>query len=394
MFPLILATGSANLPTSTRTLHITKKEYVMAKTRSPGQKRKLWIHSSMVVLVLLGLTLAYFIKGPAQVAAIERTKHHVAAEATITSLDVTEEEYRGRKGRKKTREVYSVSYEYTVNGVQYQQQHSLSAGEYDDLSGKESLQVWFAEQKPEEATPQIVVEHQAHESAVERVFDAVPFVIGLALLLDIVLVLLFGREPKGKLPEGFYTANSWLDVEDDRLVVLDGQNLVSVSFDSKQTDTVQELYQSGAGLAAIVAQVPSKQKVIDLSTVSKVRSEHFRDTIHLTFSVDGKENSESLEFLSATVKEHALKQIARALPASLRMNVEKRTRLQAARPSLITMLLSAAALYYFLGNLLAVAGCGLVTLWALKIAVQRLLDPTVIITFGGDEPASKLVVSE
>ena len=367
----------------------------MAKTlRSPGQKRKLWIRSSMVLLALLGLTLAYFIKGPAQVAAIERTKHHVAAEATISSLDVTEEEYRGRKGRKKTREVYSVSYEFAVNGVQYQQQHSLSAGEYNELTGKETLQVWFAEQKPEEAIPQIVVEHQARESAVERVIDAGPYIIGLALLLNIVLTLLFGREPKGKLPEGFYTDSSWLDVEDNRLVALDGQNLVSVSFEGKHAADVQKLYQSGAGLAAIIGQVPCKQKLIDLSTVSKVSSEHFRDTIQLTFSADGKESSESLEFLSSTVKEHALKQIARALPSSLRMNVEKLTRLQAARSSLIVALLSAGALYYFLGNVLAVGGCVLVLLWSLKVLLQRVLDPTVIITFNSQEADSKLVASE
>jgi hypothetical protein len=374
--------------------YITKKEYIMAKTlRSPGQKRKLWIRSSMVVLALLGLTLAYFIKGPAQVAAIERTKHHVAAEATITALDVTEEEYRGRKGRKKTREVYSVSYEYVVNGEQYQQQHSLSYGEYSELAGQETLQVWFAEPKPEEAIPQIVVEHQASESGMDRVIDAGPYIIGLALLLNIVLTLLFGREPKGTLPEGFYTENSWLDVEDNRLVALDGQNLLSLSFEGKHAADVQKLYQSGAGLAAIIGQVPCKQKLIDLNTVSKVSSEHFRDTIQLTFSADGKESSESLEFLSSTVKEHALKQIARALPASLRMNVERLTRLQAARPSLIGALLSAGALYYF-DNMLAVAGCALVLLWSLKVLLQRVLDPTVTISFTSQEPDSKLVASE
>lgn len=367
----------------------------MAKTlRSPGQKRKLWIRSSMIVLALLGLTFAYFIKGPAQVAAIERTKHHVTAEATISSLDQTEEEYRGRKGRKKTRQVYTVSYEYQVNGVQYQQQHDLTSSQYDDLVGNETLPVWFAEQKPADATPKIVVEHQAHESAVERVFDAAPYVIGLALILNIILSLLFGREPKGKLPEGFYTENSWLDIEDDRLVVLDGQYVVSVRFDSKQCDKVQKLYQSGAGLEAILAQVPCKQTRIDLNTVTEVSSEHFRDTISLSFSTDGKKNSISLEFLSATVKEHALTQIARALPASLKMNVEKRTRLQSARASLIVAVISAGALYYFLGNVLAMGGCALVLLWALKVLLQRLIDPTVTITFSSQEPDNKILVSE
>ncbi|MEO4049173.1 hypothetical protein AAFN46_19065 [Pseudomonas sp. CAU 1711] len=366
----------------------------MAKTlRSPGQKRKLWIRSSMIALALLGLTLAYFIKGPAQVAAIQLSKHHGTAEAAISALDQSEEEYRGRKGRKKTRQVYTVSYEYAVNDVQFQQQHDLSAGQYDALLGKQTVTVWFAEQKPEEAIPQIVVEQQAHESAVERVIDAAPYVIGVALLLNIVLTLLFGREPKGKLPDGFYTANSWLDIEDHRLVMLNGQQLVSISFDSKQADNVQRLYQSGADLAAILGQVPCKQKVIDLSTVSKVSSEHFRDTIDLKFSVDGKESSESLEFLSATVKEHALKQIARALPERLRMSVEKLTRLQAARPALIVALLSSGALYYF-DNALALAGCALVLLWALKVLLQRLLDPTVIITFSAQEPASDLLASE
>jgi hypothetical protein len=367
----------------------------MAKTlRSPGQKRKLWIRSSMLMLALVGLTFAYFIKGPAQVAAIERIKHHAAAEAAISSLDQTEEEYRGRKGRKKTRQVYTVSYEYTVNGVQYQQQHDLNSREYDDLIDKKNLQVWFPEQKPADATPKIVIERLAHESAVERVFDAAPYVIGLALLLNIILTLLFGREPKGKLPEGFYTENSWLDIEDDRLIVLDGQNVISVRFNSKQCGEVQKLYQSGADLESILAQVPCKLTRIDLNTVTKVSSEHFRDTISLRFTKDGKSDSESLEFLSATVKEHALGQIARALPASLRMSVVKLTRQQAARPSLIVAAVSTGALYYFLGNVLAMAGCVLILLWALKVLLQRLVDPTVTITFSGQEAESKMVVSE
>lgn len=58
-----------------------------------------------------------------------------------------------------------------------------------------------------------------------------------------VLMLLFGREPKGVLPEGF-CENGWLDVDDKYLVYLTDSHLYSVSIDKKQVGTMQKLYQS------------------------------------------------------------------------------------------------------------------------------------------------------
>ncbi len=369
----------------------------MAKLRSPGQKRKLWIRISMVVLAVLGLTAAYFIKGPAQVAAIQLSKHHNSAQATVASLDQAEEEYRGRKGRKKTRIVYSVSYAYDINGTRYEHEQSITAGEYDALEGHDDLEVWYPEGKPDSAKPQLVVEHQAKEPAGERVFDAATWFIPLVVILNLLLTFLFGREPKGKLPEGFYTENSWLDVEDDRLIVLDGNHVLSMSFDKKHRDQVQEIYQRGGlngnYLEEILSKVETKRTLVDLSTVSKMASEHYDDVIRLTYSLDGKDETLSLEFLSATVKAHALQRIARALPASLNMNVEKLTRLQAARVPLAVAVVSAGVAYYFLDHVWVVGLLGLLGLYALKVGLARLIDPTITTTFKAEPAASKLVVN-
>ncbi|MEN0105232.1 MAG: hypothetical protein AAGC84_02285 [Pseudomonas sp.] len=369
----------------------------MAKLRSPGQKRKLWIRVSMVVLAVLGLTAAYFIKGPAQVAAIQLAKHHNSAQATVASLDQAEEEYRGRKGRKKTRIVYSVSYSYEINGQRYEQQQAITAGEYDALEGQQNVDVWYAEGKPEAAKPQLLVEHLANEPGGDRVFDAATWFIPLVVILNLVLTFLFGREPKGKLPEGFYSENSWLDVEDDRLIVLDGTTVLSMSFDKKHRDEVQEIYQrglqSGRYLEELLAKVETKRTLVDLNTVSKMTSEHYDDVIRLTYSVDGKEDSLSLEFLSATVKAHALQRIARALPANLNMSVEKLTRLQAARVPLVVALLSIGGAYYFLDHIWVVGLLGLLALYGLKVGLARLIDPTITTRFSADAVPSKLVVN-
>lgn len=369
----------------------------MAKLRSPGQKRKVWIRTSMIVLAVLGLTAAYFIKGPEQVAAIQLAKQHAAAEATVSSLDQTEEEYRGRKGRKKTRIVYSVAYAYDVGGNRFEHVQPLTSSEYDALEGQETLQVWFPEGKPEAAKPQFSIEHLAHESGGDRVFEVATWFLPVMLVLTIVLTLIFGREPKGVLPKGFYTENSWLDVEDDRLIVLQGNQLLSVSFESKHTDKVQEIYQRGGldgnFLAEILGTVQTKQTLIDLDTVTKVSSEHYTDTISLTYPVDGKEKSTSLEFLSATVKEHALRRIARALPAHLHMNVEKLTRLQAARGAAVVGLIGVGVIYYFLDHAWVVGLVGLLVAYSLKTVIARLIDPTITTTFSATPAASSQVVS-
>ncbi|GLK87215.1 hypothetical protein [Pseudomonas turukhanskensis] len=369
----------------------------MAKLRSPGQKRKLWIRSSMVVLAVLGLTAAYFIKGPAQVAAIQLAKHHNSAQATVASLDQAEEEYRGRKGRKKTRIVYSVSYAYDINDAHYTHEQPLTAGQYDALEGQDTVEVWYPEGKPDAAQPQLVVEHLANEPAGERVFDVATWFIPVVVVLNLLLTFLFGREPKGKLPEGFYTEKSWLDVEDDRLIVLDGNHLLSMSFDKKHRDQVQEIYQRGGlngnYLEELLSKVETKRTLVDLSTVSKMTSEHYDDTIHLKYNVDGKDESLSLEFLSATVKAHALQRIARALPANLNMSVEKLTRLQAARVPLGVAVVSAGVAYYFLDHIWVVGLLGLLGLYALKVGAARLIDPTITTTFAAAPAAAKLAVN-
>jgi hypothetical protein len=370
----------------------------MAKRRSPGQKRKLLIRVSMIVLAVVGLAAAYYIKGPEQVAAIQLVKQHNSAQATVASLEETEEEYRNLKGRKKTRTVYSLSYTYDVNGTRYEHDQSIGYGEYNALEGHETLEVWYAEGKPDSAKPQLIIENLAREDGLERaLFDVAPKLIPALLVLNFILSLLFGREPKGKLPEGFYTENSWLDVEDDRLIVLDGSHVLSLSFDKKQRSKVQEIYQRGGlngnFLEEILAKVETKRTLVDLNTVSKVTSEHYDDVIRLTYNDGGKDQTLSLEFLSATVKAHALQRIARALPATLNMNVEKLTRLQAARVALVVAVVSTGVAYYFLDHIWVVGLLGLLSLYALKVGVARLIDPTITTTFSGDAVASKLVVN-
>ena len=142
------------------------------KLRSPGQKRKLWIRNAMILFALIGLSAAYFIKGPQQVAAIKLVKQHSEVEASIDSLDHEEEQYHTAKGKRRTREIYSVSYSFSLGGNDYEEQTTLSYDEYNALEGLQTLPIWFADNQPETSLPKIVIQHRASESPLERVFDA------------------------------------------------------------------------------------------------------------------------------------------------------------------------------------------------------------------------------
>lgn len=351
------------------------------KLRSPGQKRKLWIRTAMILLAVITLSAVYFIKGPEQLKAIALVKQHSEAQAAILSLDHSEEEYRTAKGRRRTRDVYTLTYRFALNGTDYQETFPISGSEYRALNGQETLPVWFIEGQPENSEPGLVVENRANESPMENVFDAVPYVAPLFLVLNFILTLLFGREPKGYMPEGFFTDDSWLDIEDDRLVAIDGKELLSIRFDKKNRDDVQSLYQQGGSIDQVLATSKCKQLRIGIDSIVGITSDHFRDTIHVRYMADGKEQSESLEFLNPTVKEHALKRIARALPSTLDMSTTRLTRLQAARPALIFGLIVAAGLYFLSDHFLILAVGVLILLTTVKTLLQRLFNPTVTTTF-------------
>jgi len=347
----------------------------MAVKKSPGQKRKRIVQIAALLLFVVTTYFAGQFVGNITSNTLAWTNDHSSTKASVTELVFGQEEYRNRKGRKRTRDVYSVSYQFNVDGEGISNTVNISASQFNDLEQGGEIDVWYSNQDLYlNDTKENVTESIADNTTESNMFDAAVYTAPVCLFLYWLLSLIFVRESKKSLPEGFYTETSWLDVDDKYMVALDGSDLVYFDIDKNRVGDVQEAYQNNADLEELIGNSKSsKLKRIPLGEISQLSSDHNSDVI----SIEYKDDSHSIEFLNQTVKAHALERIIKHIPASLSYSTQERTRLQAATPSFIWLAILATVIYFvniFVVNALIAL---YVVVSVLPKIVSRLLDPTI-----------------
>ena len=347
------------------------------KILSPGQKKRRAITILMVLLTLVAAAVVAVIPTEAEKEARQLEQQHETATATVNAVTDEVSEHRGRKGRKITEHEYSTDYQFSLDGEPMAGHAILSASEYEVLNEGDSLEVWYPKGQPELAMPKMVADRLAVSTPLDRLLPHISLILMIAGAITGVLMVLFGREPKGVLPEGFYSENGWLDVDDKYLVYLTDSHLYSVSIDKKQVGTMQKLYQSGATIEDLLANAGDKYIGIPLSAITEVESHFHKDTITASYQLDGKSDSETLEFLNPAVKRHAAERIAKALPGNLHREEVQKTRLQSALPALVVTALLVAVVF-FVDNRLVDIGAILLLLLSVKVLLTRLLKPVAL----------------
>lgn len=355
------------------------------KFQSPGQIRKRKIKLGCIALALISITLAYFLPGPGQLAAMALLQNHESAPVTITNVDEVEEESRSRRGRKKVSTVIYIDYQYQVEGKTYSSQKKFSANDFLAFQDISEPQVWFRRGEAAKAKLAGQVKSEAKKTPIQRALSAGLIVLPVLYILNIILSFLFGREPKGYLPEGFYSDNSWLDIEDNYLITLEDQNISVVSFDKKSASTIQSRYQNDASLDEIVRDVSIKQSIIPIKNITSIESDHFRDTIYVEYKLNGEEESMSLEFLNATMKAHALEKISMKLSSNLVRNDKQYSRLGATKWRLTFAILFAILAFYYADMTIVLVFSLLASLYFVKSSLARLIDPTLRSQWVGQE---------
>ncbi|MCJ8320933.1 MAG: hypothetical protein MJK12_14940 [Colwellia sp.] len=346
----------------------------MAVKKSPGQKRKTIVQVSVFMLFIITTYFAGQFWGTISESSMSWVKDHSSTTATVTEVLHEEEEYRNMKGRKRTRDLYTMSYKFTLEGEEFDNTVEISSSAYDNTEQGSELVVWYANEDPYINDSKDNVESALSDNnAMSNMVSVGVYTAPVALFIYWLLSIIFVRESKKSLPEGFYTETSWLDVDDKYMVALDGSDLVYFDIDKNRVSDVQEAYQNNANLEELIGNSKSsKLKRIPLGKITELVSHHNSDVI----AIDYNDDSHSIEFLNQTVKAHALERIVKHIPSTLTYVKKERTRLQAAIPSFIGLLIVAAIIYfvdYFVVSFLL----GLYILVSLlpKI-VSRLIDPT------------------
>jgi len=351
----------------------------MAVQKSPGQKRKQIVIVGVVILFAISTYFGGKFLGAMADSSLSWVDNHTEIKASVTELAHEEEEYRNRKGRKRTRNVYYLSYNFSIDGELIENHVDIDERQYSALEQGNEVDIWYSNQDFYINDTQKNVEQKMDDNtAEEKMFSAAMYTAPASYFLYWILSIIFVRESKKALPEGFYTETSWLDVDDKYLVALDGSDLVYFDIDNSKVSTIQEAYQKGVDLEELIGNSKSsKFKRIPLAEITELTSHHNSDVI----SIEHNDDSHSIEFLNQTVKSHALKRISKYIPSSLSYNKNERTRIQAAIPAFLWLIVLLAIVYFadiFLLNVLI--GIYAVISVIPKI-IGRLLDPTVTETW-------------
>lgn len=379
----------------------------MSKFSTPGQKRKRNIKIALVVLVFAIITGAWYIEGPSQrlAKAAIADPNKVIIEATVVELNQETERYRNLKGKRRTRTNSYVTLAYEFQGEAVTDTKKIGESHYDSLTQGDTIELWATGPKHDLILFKRNILSDAKTSPLSRSIQAALFSGIGAFVLSIILIPIFGREPDGYMPEGFYNDSSWLDVEDHQLIAIGENELVRFKFASSCVNKVQKAYQSNQPLVEIL-QIPGKGNKVDvipLAAIEKISSNHFDDTYEVEYQVvdsktgEPKSTSTNLEFLNPTVKTHAMESLVERLAGiqSFEKQVTQYTRLKSALPSGIGLLTGLAGVWYF-DHWIGLALCGLLALYTFKTAIVRLWSPRVLTEYtkpveqGGEEATSQV----
>lgn len=347
----------------------------MAKYKTSGQKRKGAVRVIAIVVFLVLTFGAATLLGKIQTVTLAWVKNHASISATVTELSSETEEYRTLKGRKREREVYYVTYAFELDSEEYGNTTTITEEQYSSLSEGAAIEVWYASDDPYTNETKDNMEAEiASDNTFGHAFGVLPFTAPATYFIYLILTLLFVRESKKAMPKGFYTSNSWLDVDDHYVVAIVGEDLMYFSFDKSRTREVQTAYQKNTPLKELI-QLSKTTEVtrFPLSEITLLESNHNSDT----FTVEHKQTSHTIEFLNQTVKAHALNAVKKHLPSSLNYQKLERTRLQATLPALIFLSVLIAAAY-FIGSFLISLIIGFISLvWVVPGIYRGVRDPKV-----------------
>jgi hypothetical protein len=347
----------------------------MATLKSPGQKKRQVIRIISVLIFLAVTAVASIAYGFVKTQQLAWVKDHKEAQGTVTELSHVEEEYRNRKGKKRYRDVYSLSYSFSVDGDRYSNTVEVSESLFLNSDEQQAITVWYENGYPSQNSPkQVMIAAKASNNPVGNAITVAPFTFGGSLFLYYLLSFIFVRESKHSLPEGFYTENTWLDVDDNYFVALDDADLVFFDIDKGRASKVQQLYQQGAALEEIIgASKANKLNRVPISAMKQVRSDHNSDTIQ----VETEEKTYSVEFLNQALKAHALERIKALLPEAMTYDKEEKTRIKSALPALTLATLFIVPMFFITSPGINLVIGFIIVAKILPRILVRLWDPTI-----------------
>jgi len=181
-----------------------------------------------------------------------------------------------------------------------------------------------------------------------------------------------------RINEGGFSDDAWLDVKDNKLVLLNDYSVAIAHVEDEQLKNLKRAFLSEASHAELLSQIRANQlKKVVLANITALHSRHDENLILLA---EG-EKEHNLTFLNTHAKAHALDKLEAKLPATLERRQHFRSRLRSAMPRLVALVLLVGAGYYsssaFTWFVIGFSSM----VFIVPALIQRLISPTVVTTY-------------
>jgi hypothetical protein len=346
----------------------------MPKLQSPGQKRKKIVRILSFIIFLAATYVGSIVAAHFKNTIYQWVDDHQQVAAKVIELTSEEDEYRNLKGRKRSSTVYVISYAFEISQEKFENTIEVDHSLYSSLQQGDSLTVWYASSDPQLNDARANIESTiASNTTLGNMLSAAPYTAPASLFLYYLLSFIFVRESKKKLVPGFYTDQSWLDIDDKYIVYLDQDELVYFAFDKRVSSKIQQAYQEDKTLDELISISKSKEiNRIPLQQITEISSNHNSDIINIEY----EDKTHSVEFLNQAIKAHALEKIKPRIPTELDYQIDQKSRLGATIPSALTLLVI-FSIGYFVDMFVIQLILGFIGIvWVLPTIFSRLIDPT------------------
>lgn len=205
-------------------------------------------------------------------------------------------------------------------------------------------------------------------------FVVLPFTLLISWALYSLLNVFYMRDPLFMLEEGCYSDTSWLNLQDNQLVLLDQDAILTADFNQDQAQAISKEFENDSSCRDLHYVLCSKQlnRILfsNIQLIKSCKDESFIEIVSDSESI-------VLQFQNTGTKAHALSYIKARLPTTVPAHEPSPSRLMAALPQLTSCGL------FVLGAALFNPGAALAFMLAapavflLPSLLESLLEPNV-----------------
>lgn len=292
--------------------------------RSDFYNRKRMVHVTSCTVFIIATLLISYVFAKWHKNALSWLTDSVLTQGTVVSLENRPTGFNRLLNQARFHTAFAISYSVEIDHKLIIKHTYVDQAVYTGLVTGQAIPVYVSRNGQHTRLKVNADNALAQSHVIYYVAKTAIITVPVFLIIHALLMLLFIRAYANTLPKGFYSERSWLNTQDNCLVWLSNDQIVSIAYQKNEAPTLAKMYQNNASLDELIATLKRpKLTTIELNDICAVKSEYASSKIVIS-TID---KTFKLGFINYGLKHHALTHITRQLPPHLIHSVNKTSRI-------------------------------------------------------------------